>query len=180
MGVSNIRFFLKSLPIRESELKSYSKAMNNQDVSNLYSQFVLPTYKQYPICLVKGKGSHVWDLEGKEYLDFFPGWAVSGLGHCHPEVIHAIKHQVGKILHVPNHFLNLQQAQLAREIIKASFPGRVFFSNSGAEAIEGAIKFARKFGHETGRYEIISMTQSFHGRTLGAMAASGPEKILIS
>ncbi|MBI4387850.1 MAG: aspartate aminotransferase family protein [Candidatus Omnitrophica bacterium] len=150
--------------------------MNNQDIANLYSEFVLPTYKQHPVCLVKGKGSRVWDIQGKAYLDFFPGWGVSGIGHCHPVVIHAIKEQVRKIIHVPNNFLNLKQAQLAKEISKRSFPSRVFFCNSGAEAIESAIKFARKFGSEEGRYEIISMEQSFHGRTLAALTATGQEK----
>ena len=151
--------------------------MNNQDIANLYSEFVLPTYRQHPICLVKGKGSRVWDIQGKAYLDFFPGWGVSGIGHCHPIVIQAIKEQVRKILHVSNNFLSIKQAQLAKEIVRRSFPGRVFFCNSGAEAIEAAIKFARKYGSETGRYEMITMQQSFHGRTLAAMTATGQEKI---
>jgi len=151
--------------------------MNTQEVQKLYSEYVLPTYKQLPVCLVKGKGSRVWDIEGKEYLDFFPGWAVSGLGHCHPMVVNAIKNQVRKMLHIPNNFLNLKQAQLAKEISRTSFPARVFFCNSGAEATEAAIKFARKFGHDAGRFEIITMKQSFHGRTLAAIAATGQEKV---
>lgn len=150
--------------------------MKNRDIENLYREFVLPTYRQTPICLVKGKGSFVWDIEGKKYLDFFPGWAVSGLGHCHPVVINALKEQYRKILHVPNNFFNVQQAKLAREIIKRSFAGKVFFCNSGAESVEAAIKFARKFGSESGRYEIITMKQSFHGRTLAAVTATGQEK----
>ncbi len=151
--------------------------MKTRDVQKLYSEFVLPTYTQAPLCLVKGKDSRVWDLEGREYLDFFPGWAVSGLGHCHPEVVNAIKEQSRKILHVSNNFLNLKQAQLAREISKASFPSRIFFANSGAEANEAAIKFARKYGHDSGRYEIVTMKDSFHGRTLAAVAATGQEKV---
>jgi acetylornithine/N-succinyldiaminopimelate aminotransferase len=151
--------------------------MNTKQVQQLYAEYVLPTYKQLAVCLVKGKGSRVWDIQGKEYLDFFPGWAVSGLGHCHPRVVNAVKHQARKMLHIPNNFLNLTQAELAREISKASFPARVFFCNSGAEATEAAIKFARKFGHDRGRYEIITMKQSFHGRTLAAVAATGQEKI---
>ena len=151
--------------------------MNNAGVEKLYQEYLLPTYKQYPVCLVKGKGSKVWDLQGKEYLDFFPGWAVSGLGHCHPDVVNAIKHQAVKMLHIPNNFLNIKQAELAQEIIKASFPGKVFFCNSGAEATEAAIKFARKYGDERGRYEIITMKKSFHGRTMGAMNATGQEKV---
>ena len=150
--------------------------MKTNEVQKLYSQYLLPTYRQMPVCLVKGKGSKVWDLAGKEYLDFFPGWAVSGLGHCHPMVVSAIKEQAQKMLHISNNFLNLKQAQLAAEIVKSSFPGKLFFCNSGAEAVEAAIKFARKFGSATGRYEIISMRDSFHGRTLAAITATGQPK----
>ena len=150
--------------------------MKNKDVDQLYKEFLLPTYRQTPLALVKGKGSRVWDVEGKAYLDFFPGWAVSGLGHCHPMVISAIKEQVRKILHVPNNFLSIQQARLAEALVKHAFPGRVFFCNSGAEAMESAIKFSRKFGSETGRYEMITMKQSFHGRTLAALTATGQSK----
>ncbi|HPW64619.1 MAG TPA: aminotransferase class III-fold pyridoxal phosphate-dependent enzyme, partial [Candidatus Omnitrophota bacterium] len=114
--------------------------MKTTDVQKLYNEYVMPTYTRLPVCLVKGKGSRVWDLEGKEYLDFFPGWGVSCLGHCHPAVINAIKHQSRTMLHIPNNFLNIKQSELASEIVKASFPGRVFFGNSGAEANEGAIK----------------------------------------
>ncbi|OGW86943.1 MAG: acetylornithine aminotransferase [Omnitrophica bacterium RIFCSPHIGHO2_02_FULL_46_11] len=147
--------------------------MNNQEVASQYEQFVLPTYVRSPLCLVKGKGSKVWDIEGHEYLDFFPGWAVSGLGHCHPAVINAIKNQARKILHIPNNYYGLRQLQLAEKIIERSFPGRVFFCNSGAEAMEAAIKFVRKFGSASGRYEMITMEGAFHGRTLAALAATG-------
>lgn len=150
--------------------------MNTQEVQTLYDEFVLPTYARVPLCLVKGKGSKVWDIEGREYLDFFPGWAVSGLGHCHPSVVNAIKNQARKLLHVPNNFYGLKQAQLARVISSKSFPARVFFCNSGAEAMESAIKFVRKFGSKSGRYEMITMVNSFHGRTLAALTATGQEK----
>ena len=152
--------------------------MKTQDVEALYKEYVLPTYTKTPVCLVKGKGSKVWDIEGKEYLDFFPGWAVSGLGHCHPNVVHAIKRQAGKLLHVPNNYYGLKQAQLAKKLIEHSFPGRVFFCNSGAEAVETAIKFVRKFGSSSGRYEMITMKNAFHGRTLAALTATGQEKYL--
>jgi acetylornithine/N-succinyldiaminopimelate aminotransferase len=150
--------------------------MKTSDVQKLYEQYVMPTYTRLPVCLVKGKGSRVWDLEGKVYLDFFPGWAVSGLGHCHPIVVNAIKEQARKMLHIANNFLNVKQAELARTISEASFPSRIFFCNSGAEANEGAIKFAKKYGSDTGRYEIITMKNSFHGRTLAAMRATGQDK----
>lgn len=150
--------------------------MKTRNVEELYKEYILPTYRQMPVCLVKGKGSRVWDLEGKEYLDFFPGWGVSGLGHCHPAVVSALKDQSRRMLHISNNYLNVKQARLAEEIVKNSFPGKVFFANSGAEANEAAIKFARKFGHAEGRFEIISMTNSFHGRTLAAITATGQPK----
>lgn len=150
--------------------------MKTTDVQKLYSEFILPTYTQMPVCIVKGKGSRVWDLEGREYLDFFPGWGVSALGHCPPPVMNAIKRQARTLIHIPNNFLNMKQAELASVISKASYPARVFFCNSGAEANEGAIKFAKKYGSETGRHEIITMKRSFHGRTLAAMTATGQEK----
>jgi acetylornithine/N-succinyldiaminopimelate aminotransferase len=150
--------------------------MKTTDVQKLYDQYVMPTYTRLPVCLVKGKGSRVWDLEGKVYLDFFPGWAVSGIGHCHPIVVNAIKEQAKKILHIANNFLNVKQAELARVISEASFPSRIFFCNSGAEANEGAIKFAKRYGTDTSRYEIITMQHSFHGRTLAAMTATGQAK----
>lgn len=150
--------------------------MKTAEVQKIYDEYVMPTYARLPICLVKGKGSRVWDIQGKEYLDFFPGWAVSGIGHCHPMVVNAIKEQAKKILHVANNFMNVKQAELAKTISEASFPARVFFCNSGAEANEGAIKFAKKYGSDTGRFEIITMKNSFHGRTLAAMTATGQEK----
>lgn len=150
--------------------------MNTGEIKKLYKQYVLETYARESICIVKGKGSRVWDIEGNEYLDFFPGWAVSGLGHCHPKVMSAIRHQAGSIIHIPNNFLNLTQAKLAQEISANSFPAKTFFCNSGAEAIEAAIKFARKYGNQHGKHEIITMKHSFHGRTLAAITATGQEK----
>ncbi len=150
--------------------------MKTSEVQDLYSQFVLSTVTRVPLCLVKGKGSRVWDLENREYIDFFPGWGVSGLGHCHPAVGHAVKNQLRKILHISNNYYNLKQAELAREISRAAFSSRSFFCNSGAEAVEAAIKFARRFGREEGRFEIITMKRSFHGRTYGAMTATGQDK----
>lgn len=151
--------------------------MKTKDIAALYQEYILPTYTQVPVCLVKGKGSRVWDLEGKEYIDFFPGWAVSGLGHCHPIVTNAIKEQSRKIIHVANNFLNAKQALLGQELSKNAFPARSFFCNSGAEATEAAVKFARKYGHDSGRYEVITMRQSFHGRTLAAITATGQDKV---
>ena len=151
--------------------------MKTKDVEKLYAEYILPTYKQNGICLVKGKGARVWDLEQREYLDFFPGWAVSGLGHCHPAVVNALKTQSRKILHISNNFLNIKQAELARELVKNSFPAKVFFCNSGAEALDGAVKVARKFGAASGRYEVITLKKSFHGRNFAGIAATGQDKV---
>jgi len=151
--------------------------MKTKDVQKLYKDYVLETYTQAPLCLVKGKGSWVWDLQGKKYLDFFPGWAVSGLGHCHPSVLYAIKDQCRKIIHISNNYLNLTQAKLAQKIIENSFPGKVFFCNSGAESVEAALKFAKKYGAASKKTEIISFKKSFHGRTFGALTATGQDQL---
>jgi len=151
--------------------------MKTADASKLFDQYVVGNYKRLPIAIVKGKGSQIWDLEGKEYVDLFPGWATSNLGHCHPKVISAIKEQSKKLIHIPNTFLIPKQGQLAKAIVQSSFPGKVFFCNSGTEAVEAAIKFIRKWGHDKGKFEIISTKGSFHGRTLGSMTATGQERI---
>ncbi|MBD3296114.1 MAG: aminotransferase class III-fold pyridoxal phosphate-dependent enzyme, partial [Candidatus Omnitrophica bacterium] len=117
-----------------------------KEIRKLYEQYVLPTYSRQDLCLVEGKGSMVRDSEGREYLDFFPGWAVSGIGHAHPRVTGRMIRQSRKILHVSNNFYNELQPVLAEKIIEHSFPGKVFFANSGAEANEAAIKLARKHG----------------------------------
>lgn len=134
----------------------------------------MPTYTKTPLVFVKGKGSRLWDITGKEYLDFFPGWGVNNLGHCHPKVMQAVREQVSKLLFVPNNYYHVPQAKLAKELIYRSFPGKVFFCNSGAEANESAIKFSRRYG--AGRHEIITFDNSFHGRTLGALSATGQKK----
>lgn len=146
-------------------------------VAELYNKYVMCTYKRVPLCLEKAKGSRVWDIDGKEYLDFFPGWAVSGIGHCHPLVAAAVAKQAKKLMHVSNNYYSELQGLLARKVIESSFQGKVFFANSGAEANEGAVKLARKYGHDKGRYEIITMTRSFHGRTLGMISATGQDKV---
>ena len=151
--------------------------MNTREVIAQYDKYVMSTYTRIPDVIVKGKGLKVWDLDGKEYLDFFPGWAVSGLGHCHPKVVNAVKNYLKKIIHVPNNYYNMLQGKLAQKIIENSFEGKVFFCNSGAEANEGAIKLARSYGNaKGGRYEIITMENSFHGRTLAAITATAQPK----
>lgn len=148
------------------------------EVLELYKNYIVPSYTQIPLCIVKGKGSKVWDIDGKEYLDFFPGWAVSGIGHCPKLVVRAVKKQVGRIIHVSNNYLSELQPLLAKKIAGNSFDGKVFFANSGAEANEAAVKLARKYGNGK-RYEIITMEKSFHGRTLAMISATGQDKVKI-
>jgi len=151
--------------------------MKTEDVVKLYDKYVMDTYKRTPLCLHKARGSFAWDIEDKKYLDFFPGWAVSGIGHCHPRVVAAVNRQAKKLMHVSNNYYSEGQALLAGKIIENAFPGKVFFANSGAEANEAAVKLARKYGHDKGRFEIITMTKSFHGRTLAMITATGQDKV---
>src|SRR5918993_6133437 len=153
--------------------------MNNLEIAALTDKYVARTYARIPIALVRGKGSRVWDADGKEYLDFLAGIAVNSLGHCHPAILRAIRQQSKKLLHVSNLYHILPQSELARELCNNSFADRVFFCNSGAEANEAAIKLVRRYGLEKrgGRYEIISTHNSFHGRTLATLTATGQEKV---
>jgi acetylornithine/N-succinyldiaminopimelate aminotransferase len=142
----------------------------------LYYDYVLPTYKKTPIVFQRGKNTRLWDAEGNEYLDFFAGFAVSNVGHCHKRVVEAIKRQAERLLNVPNNYYHEGQGLLAEKIVRHAFPGKVFFCNSGTEAVEGALKVARRFG-QPDRFEIITMKQSFHGRTFGALSATGQSKV---
>ncbi len=148
--------------------------MKTQEIFDSYKDYIMPTYTKVPLIFVKGKGSRLWDIHNNVYLDFFPGWGVGNLGHCHPKVMQAVREQVSKLIFIPNNYYHLPQAKLAKEIVFWSYPAKVFFCNSGAEANEAAIKFSRKFGN--GRYEIITFYDSFHGRTLAALAATGQVK----
>jgi len=148
--------------------------MKAHEIFKAYKEYIMPTYTKTHLVFVKGKGSYLWDIHGKKYLDFFPGWGVGNLGHCHPKVMSAVRDQVSKLIFIPNNLYQVPQAKLAEEIVYFAFPAKVFFCNSGAEANEAAIKFSRKFGN--GRYEIISFENSFHGRTLATLAATGQKK----
>ena len=149
--------------------------MKKEDIFKAYDHYILSTYTRTPVVFVKAKGMTLIDITGKKYLDFFPGWGVNNAGHCHPKVVAAVRDQIDKLIHIPNNFYHPNQARLAQTIIRFSFPGKVFLCNSGAEAAEAAIKFARIYG-EGRRHEIITMTNSFHGRTLGALSATGQKK----
>jgi acetylornithine/N-succinyldiaminopimelate aminotransferase len=153
--------------------------MDSQTLMMLSEKYVAHTYARYPVLLVRGKGTRVWDLEGEEYLDFVSGLGVCSLGHCHPKVIKAIQDQAERLIHVSNLYYIEPQIQLASLLCKHSFADKVFFCNSGAEANEGAFKLARKYAKEKmgkDRYEIITMERSFHGRTLATLTATGQEK----
>ena len=153
--------------------------MNNRQIIKLTERYVANTYARYPIALVRGKGARVWDADGKEYLDFVGGIAVNALGHGHPAVTRAIRQQAARLLHVSNLYHIAPQSELARELCRRSFAERVFFCNSGAEANEAAIKLTRRYGAEWlgGKYEILSTYNSFHGRTLATLTATGQEKV---
>ncbi len=139
-----------------------------------FDTYVLKTYKRFPLTIVQGRGMQVWDENGTEYLDFFPGWGAGNLGHCHPKVVQAVCEQVKKIIHIPNVYYNEPQGKLAQMLIECSFDGQVFFCNSGAEANEGAIKLARK--RNPNKKTIITLHNSFHGRTLATLTATGQEE----
>ncbi|GAC1349500.1 MAG: acetylornithine transaminase [Ktedonobacteraceae bacterium] len=149
--------------------------VTKRDWMALEHKYYQGTFKRQPLTIVKGVGPHVWDSEGKVYLDFVAGIAVNVLGHCHPAIIEAVQQQVTQLVHVSNLYYNTRQIELAELLGMQSNGMRSFFSNSGAEANEGAIKLARKYGrvHRDGAYEIISMERSFHGRTLATTAATG-------
>ncbi len=149
--------------------------MDHRKTIRLYYDNVIPCYSKTPLVLERGKGTRVWDVQGNEYLDFFPGWAVSGIGHCHRRVTEAIKRQAECLIHVSNNYYHEHQALLAETVIRHSFPGKVFFCNSGAEANEAAFKLVRKLGNPS-RHEIIAMERSFHGRTFAGIAATGQKK----
>ena len=141
-----------------------------------FDRYVIPNYRRYPVCLVRGEGSWIWDAEGRRYLDFFPGWGCNLIGHCPPRVVEAVREQVGLLIHVPNTWYMEAQGAFARALSERSFGGQCFFCNSGAEANEAAIKLARVHGQPHGRYKILSMEGGFHGRTYAALTATAQPK----
>ena len=153
---------------------------SNQEIIKLTDRHIAQTYGRYPIGLVRGKGTTVWDASGKKYIDFVTGLAVDNLGHCPPTVVNAIRKQAGKLLHVSNLYHIEPQSQLAAELTRLTFADKFFFCNSGTEANEAAIKLARRWFHDNGqpkRYEIITMNESFHGRTMASLSATAQKKL---
>jgi predicted acetylornithine/succinylornithine family transaminase len=149
--------------------------MNTQEVIAQFNQYVIGNYGRLPRVITRGEGNYLYDLDGNKILDFFPGWAVSGIGHCHPKVVEAIRKQAGELLHIDNTFYTLQQGKLAQLLSERAFGGKCFFCNSGAEANEAAMKLARRHTPKE-KYKYITAQHSFHGRTFGAVTATGQPK----
>jgi acetylornithine aminotransferase/acetylornithine/N-succinyldiaminopimelate aminotransferase len=148
-----------------------------ESVRELFTKNVVPSYGRFELVLSHGAGSYVFDVAGKRYLDLGGGIAVNCLGHAHPAITEALVEQSRKLIHVSNLYFTEPQGKLAAEIVKRIGAGKVFFANSGAEANEGLFKLARKLGHDEGRFEILTATNSFHGRTLAGIAATGQDKV---
>src|SRR5438477_8674010 len=146
-------------------------------VQKLFQQHVVPSYGRFEIVLSHGSGSFVYDVTGKRYLDLGGGIAVNALGHAHPAITEALVEQSRKLIHASNFYYHEPQGRLAQALVRLIGPGKCFFCNSGVEANEGLFKLARKFGHDQGRFEIITTINSFHGRTLAGISATGQEKI---
>ncbi|MBI3475056.1 MAG: aspartate aminotransferase family protein [Acidobacteria bacterium] len=150
-----------------------------EQIIDLEKRCLLPTYNRYPVALEKGKGVFLYDFEGKKYLDFVSGLGVNALGHAHPRIVKTIREQAARVIHISNLYYNEYQGQLAERLTKLSGLDRVFFSNSGTEAIEGSIKLARLAGHRAGgdaKCRLVGLEGSYHGRTFGAMSVTGQDK----
>jgi len=152
-----------------------TETLSSDQTASLFAKYVIPNYGRYPVSLVRGEGSVVWDSEGNRYLDLFPGWGCNLLGHCPEAVVQAVRDQVATLIHVPNTWYIEAQGIWAQRLSERSFGGQAFFCNSGAEANEAAIKLAR-LHHGPDRYKIITFEGGFHGRTLAATAATAQPK----
>ncbi|HET8667981.1 MAG TPA: aspartate aminotransferase family protein, partial [Terriglobales bacterium] len=160
-------------PVREGLMNRF------EEIVDLESRYLLPTYARYPVALARGKGVYVWDVDGRKYLDFVGGLGVNALGHAHPQIVKTIREQAARLIHVSNLYYNEYQGALAKKLCELSGLDRAFFANSGTEAIEGAIKVARAAGHVAGgeaKSKLVALAGSFHGRTFGALSLTGQEK----
>jgi acetylornithine aminotransferase/acetylornithine/N-succinyldiaminopimelate aminotransferase len=146
-------------------------------IQQLFQQNVVPSYGRFDLAFSHGSGSYLYDVTGKRYLDLGGGIAVTTLGHAHPAITEALIEQSRKLIHISNLYYHEPQGRLAQALVRLIGPGKVFFANSGAEANEGLFKLARKFGHDQGRFEVITTINSFHGRTLAGISATGQEKV---
>lgn len=160
------------------DLQSFTMSQY-EEITQLEGQYLLPTYNRYPVALERGKGAFLFDFEGNKYLDFVAGLGVNALGHSHPRIVKAVRDQVTKVVHLSNLYYNEYQGRLAEKLCQLSGLNRVFFSNSGTEAIEGSIKLARLAGHRSGgdaKSRMVALGGSYHGRTFGAMSLTGQDK----
>ena len=156
-----------------------SPAINDAEIKQLDADYLLPVYARLPVTLVRGSGVKVWDANGKEYIDFLAGIATNALGHCHPKMVAAIQEQAATLIHTAGYYFTVPVAKLAEKLTQISGMDRVFFGNSGAEAVECAIKISRKWGKSHGgpnKYGIVAAQKSFHGRTMAAVTATGQPK----
>jgi len=149
--------------------------MNTNEIIELFDKYVIANYGRLPKVIVRGEANYIFDADGNKILDMFPGWAVSGIGHCHPKVVEAIRAQAGELLHIDNTFYITKQGQLAKLLSERAFGGKCFFCNSGAEANEAAMKLARKHTPQ-GKYKFITAHGSFHGRTFATVTATAQPK----
>lgn len=149
--------------------------MTTQETIELFEKYVIANYGRVPRVITKGAGCYMYDADGNEILDMFPGWAVSGIGHCHPKVVEAVQKQAAELLHIDNTFYSELQGILAKLLSERAFGGKSFFCNSGAEANEGALKLARLYT-EKGKYKFITAQGSFHGRTFATVTATAQPK----
>jgi acetylornithine/N-succinyldiaminopimelate aminotransferase len=161
----------------QNKTTSASVSETSDGIQSLFEDYVVPTYGRFPLTLERGEGSQVWDVDGRRYLDMGGGIAVNSLGHSHPEWVKTISDQAATLTHCCNLYYHSWQGRLAQALVERIGPGKCFFANSGAEANEGMIKLARKFGHEEGRFEILTCLHSFHGRTMAGIAATGQDKV---
>lgn len=154
--------------------------MPTEELKQDAAHYLMQTYARQPLSIVRGRGTKVYDLEGREYIDFVGGIAVNILGHGHPGLVQAIQRQAAQLIHASNLYYTEPQVKLAQMLVDQSFADKVFFCNSGAEANEAAIKLARRYSHDkygAGRFEIVTMKNSFHGRTMATLTATGQEKV---
>jgi acetylornithine/N-succinyldiaminopimelate aminotransferase len=156
-------------------IDAHSIGDKTRQVIDVFERYVVPNYRRYPVCLVRGEGSKVWDAEGNEYLDLFPGWGCNLLGHCPEPVVRAVQDQVARLIHVPNTWYTELQGEWAKLLSERSFGGQAFFCNSGTEANEAAIKLVR-LRSDGKKYKIITFTGGFHGRTMGSVTATAQPK----
>lgn len=146
-------------------------------IQALFREYVVPSYGRFDLAFTHGRGSYVWDVRGRRFLDLGGGIAVNCLGHAHPAITEALVEQSRRLVHVSNLYYHEPQGRLAEALVRRLGPGKVFFANSGAEANEGLFKLARRFGHDEGRFEILTAVNSFHGRTLAGISATGQDKV---